>query len=68
MTQESFATHLTLTGYWAGQPLCGCNRAEEAARGATFQHAIYANLDNPDLCQKCVEVWFSTDEDDEDAS
>jgi len=34
--------HLTLTGYHAGQPLCGVDKEQAAARGEEFAHYMYA--------------------------
>lgn len=56
--------HLTLTGYYAGTPLCGVNKQRAIELGDKFVHAAYAPLDNPDInfCFDCVEVWNSTDD------
>lgn len=47
-------THLTLTGYYAGMPLCPVNRPEATERGEKFIHAAYAPVDKiDDLCPSC---------------
>ena len=56
-------THLTMTGYHAGTPLCGIFKPDAEELGHDFIHAMYAPLDNLDInfCLKCVEVWNSTE-------
>jgi hypothetical protein len=55
--------HLTLTGYYAGRPLCDCNKSERQAAGDTFQHAIYCHeLASPEMCKECLSVWNAADE------
>ena len=56
--------HLTYTGYWAGQLLCDASKEKEIERGATFSHAMYANLENPDVCPDCLAVWNSPDDEE----
>lgn len=49
--------HLTLTGYHAGQTLCGAERVLENAHA----HAMWAPLGNPEyrqkVCPECLKVW-----------
>ncbi len=57
-------THLTLCGYYAGRPLCDCDKQAETAAGAEFIHAAYARLDRiPDVCPRCVAIWTEEMED-----
>lgn len=52
--------HLTYTGYYAGRPLCGCDKAVETEMGARFVHAGYHGKMNPELtwlCPDCVAIW-----------
>jgi hypothetical protein len=52
--------HLTLTGYHAGRPICGADRATEKARGAMFAHATTAPpcaFTQPKLCPQCKAAW-----------
>jgi hypothetical protein len=52
--------HLTMTGYYAGKPLCDFNMDKQAAkeRGETFAHAMYfKGMDHPDLCPTCKKIW-----------
>lgn len=47
-------THLTLTGFYAGMPLCPVNKPEAIEKGERFIHAAYAPFDKiDDLCPKC---------------
>ena len=60
-------THLTITGYDAGRPLCDVNKVEALARGEQFLHAIYAPIDKlTALCSKCKAEWDAAADDDSD--
>lgn len=51
--------HLTLTGVYAGQPLCGGERAERNI------HAMYADFAAPyatEICPDCRSIWDSEDD------
>ena len=59
--------HLTFTGYYAGTPLCGCERNSED----TFLHAVYApkamiNGEDKTVCKECLKVWNESEDDSED--
>jgi hypothetical protein len=58
--------HLTLTGYQAGQTLCG------AERNGKEVHASYAPLDNEEFraatCPACLKEYAMSFEEDEIAS
>ena len=55
--------HLTLTGYYAGVPLCNVNKREAISNGDVFYHAEYFHdFENKDLCPKCKEMWFDYEE------
>lgn len=48
--------HLTLTGPYAGMPLCSVNKPLAVEQGERFIHAMYFDFDAPyaaDLCLKC---------------
>ena len=49
--------HITLTGYYAGETVCG---APKGIEGDTYAHAGEW-LDNPkcrvDLCTECAKIW-----------
>ena len=50
--------HLTLTGYYAGQTLCGASRTLTD----DYYHAIYAPdviLDSPEMCPICKGLWLN---------
>jgi len=50
--------HLTLTGYYAGTPVCGANKAQAKANGDEFYHAMYFNdWTNARLCPHCKAEW-----------
>lgn len=56
----SLVIHLTLTGVYAGRPLCDCDKEAEKRAGATFVHAMYAPpiiLSDPRLCTACKAEW-----------
>lgn len=59
--------HITITGPYAGMPLCGCDREAEHIKGNTFAHVPYTNSAKwfacQDICPKCKEVWFDDNED-----
>lgn len=63
-------THLTLTGYHAGRPLCDCDKAAELARGARFIHAVYCPpfiRDDPaECCPQCKAEYDAAEPDGED--
>jgi hypothetical protein len=60
-------THLTLTGYYAGRPLCDCDKATRKAAGDDFIHAMYAPPHDriPDLCQECKRAWDDSEGEDD---
>lgn len=57
--------HLTLTGYYAGHPLCGINKDSAELAGDKFAHYAYIYnrdgklatdeeiLNDPDICEDC---------------
>ena len=53
--------HITLTGIYAGQPVCGCERNDTDI----FSH-LGDWVDNPklqnEICPKCLEIYNSLDE------
>ena len=56
-TKDIKVFHLTLTGYHAGQPYCGSDRAE---LGACFYHGTYAPeavFTDSRLCPECLKIW-----------
>ena len=56
--------HLTLCGADAGRPICDCNKAERAAAGDTFVHAMYWDEEKREgVCTDCLHVWDTVDED-----
>lgn len=58
--------HLTLTGYYAGQPYCGCNREDNP--DDTFCHLPYVGDDSPfwdDVCPKCKAIYFDDSSEEE---
>lgn len=67
-------THLTMTGYYAGLPLCGIDspldKAAAKERGETFVHATYAPVavfaPDSDLCAKCRAEWDAAADDSND--
>jgi hypothetical protein len=58
--------HLTLTGFYAGKPLCDVDKAAAIERGERFAHAAYTNLELPDICRDCKQAWDSVSDDDSD--
>jgi hypothetical protein len=54
--------HLTLTGVYAGQPFCNCNKEDEINKGNKFYHYGYIGLTdnqilvNPDICNNCKKL------------
>ena len=62
-------THLTITGYNAGTPLCDVDKPQAIERGEKFYHAMYFNFDAPyasDLFVRCkAEYDAAMAEDDE---
>lgn len=60
-------THLTLTGFYAGTPICGVDRGLAAIAGDTFQHPCYNSRDlasqlaHPNLCPACKAEWNRED-------
>lgn len=54
-------THLTMTGYGAGTPFCGCDKAARREAGDTFAHVPYTNaeafLARPEICPACKAEW-----------
>ena len=59
--------HLTLTGYYAGSPICCVSKSTARAQGDTFTHAVYADLTQPDLCPTCLAEWSAAGEVDDHA-
>ncbi|MEW5925974.1 MAG: hypothetical protein AB1941_00670 [Gemmatimonadota bacterium] len=55
--------HITLTGAYAGTPICGVLRAVAEARGDDFAHMPYdqeaadALLARPSTCPDCIREW-----------
>jgi hypothetical protein len=61
--------HLTLTGYYAGMPICGITRQEASEKGHTFRHAVYCSdeqIASSECCPNCRQVWNESAEEDED--
>lgn len=61
--------HLTLTGYYAGRPLCDCDKPSELAKGVKFYHAMFAPdviLNDPLLCPTCKRLWDESANDTEE--
>ena len=58
-TADDKRIHLTLTGVNVGIVLCG-----EGYKLPEFEylHAMYAPLNHPAICPKCLEVWNTPDE------
>ncbi len=58
-------THLTLTGYYAGQPICGGKRDE----GEHYIHAAYSPIHKPSfrdtVCVECLKVYAESYDEDE---
>jgi len=56
--------HLTLTGYYAGQPICGADTKTE-----NDAHATYAPLDKPEYretrCPACLKAYAESFDADE---
>lgn len=62
-------THLTLTGYYAGQTLCGAKKEFDETTGKLkdqYLHAAYAPIDKlkrgeckdfSELCPACLKEW-----------
>ena len=59
--------HLTLTGYFAGSPICCVSKTSARANGDSFTHAVYADLTQPDLCPTCLAEWSAAGEVDDSA-
>ena len=59
--------HLTLTGYYAGSPICCVSKTSARANGDSFTHAVYADLTQPDLCPTCLAEWSAAGEVDDHA-
>lgn len=64
-------THLTLTGYHAGAPLCDMEMDKSAAltRGEKFLHAVYCPpsiRDSAECCPACKKIWDEAEPDTED--
>ncbi len=58
-TKDVKVFHLTFTGYYAGLPLCGCERVIDNPSIA-FYHAVYAPkavFTDERLCPDCLKVW-----------
>lgn len=60
--------HLTFSGYYAGQPLCGCDRYEREEAGDQFIHASSFPFGNKRLlditCQDCLDIWNGEEDGD----
>ena len=55
--------HLTITGMYAGTPLCGISRS---LPGVEYYHAMYAPqsiIDSPDMCAICKRMWDESESD-----
>lgn len=67
--KEQMMTHLTLTGYHAGMPLCDVDKPAAKERGEQFLHATYAPNAlfeaGSDLCAKCRAEWDAAADDDD---
>ena len=61
-------THLPLTGYYAGVPLCQCDKEDAASKGDTFLHAIYAPIEKMRIegtvCPACLAEWDAAERED----
>jgi hypothetical protein len=56
--------HITLTGPYAGTPVCGINKRAAAAQGDTFGHLIGTDPHNwRDACPACLQMLDTCDED-----
>jgi hypothetical protein len=59
--------HLTLTGYDAGMPFCGCDKNAEKASWAAFQHVPYSHvaefMARPEICPACKAEWDAAGDD-----
>lgn len=60
--------HLTFTGVYAGEPICGAQRHE----GDQAVHMIYAPLDKPEfratVCPNCLKAYIDSFEAEEIAA
>lgn len=58
-------THLTFTGFYAGQPICGATRVVEN----DHVHSAYAPLDSKQFrrmcCVECLKVYAESYDDEE---
>lgn len=58
--------HLTLTGFYAGETLCGTPRNNED----TYTHAVYSPLHKQEFrakcCKECLKVYLESYEEDEE--
>lgn len=62
-------THLTLTGPYAGMPLCPVNKPVAVEQGEKFIHAMYFDFNASyaaDLCPKCKAEYDAAMSDDND--
>lgn len=60
-------THLTLTGYYAGMPLCDVDKPAAIERGEKFVHAMYAPIEKyTALCAKCKAEYDAAMAEDDD--
>ena len=60
--------HITLTGVYAGTPICGIEKRLARERGDEFAHMPYEEtvfLAHPNLCPNCRHAWLSCDIEEE---
>lgn len=51
--------HLTMTGFYAGLPLCLCDKEARKAAGDEFVHAMFWNekRETREVCPECLKIW-----------
>lgn len=55
-------THLTLTGLYAGRPLCDGDRLAQIEAGDRHMHVAYASdaqIAAPEVCPACQAEWYA---------
>lgn len=61
MEDSIIMIHITLTGFYAGIPYCGCNKEDRRKAGDSFMHMPYTHfrefMERADICPKCKQVW-----------
>lgn len=59
--------HLTLTGFYAGTPICGVNKVEAIKNGDKFVHAVYYGIHSQQgcapVCAECLKIWKEAETD-----